>query len=130
MTKRKKIMILICAIAVIAIGFFSVLAFLAYGKIDVYRETSPNGEIEVLIRGGTGFFEFTPRGGSVYELTISKQFFFFGTLIQKKEFIFNADGPSLKEDYIRVDWFEDHVQVEIDNKQHEVNSVKRFVCYF
>ncbi len=130
MTKRKKVMILLCAIAIIAVGLFGVLAFLAYGKIDVYRETSPNGEIEVLIRGGTGFFEFTPRGGSVYELIVSKQFFFFDTLIQKKEFIFNADGASLTEDYIQVDWFEDHVQIVIDNKERTVKSVKRFVCYF
>lgn len=116
MTKRKKVVILLCAIAIIAVGLFAALAFLAYGKIDVYREISPSGDVEVQIRGGTGFFEFTPRGGSYYELIVSKQFFFFGAPILKKDFIFNADGMSLKEDCIQVDWFEDHVQIEIDNK--------------
>ncbi|MDE7234357.1 MAG: hypothetical protein K2N29_04775 [Ruminiclostridium sp.] len=123
-------MILFCAIAVIVVGFTSALAFLAYGKIDVYREISPSGDVEVLIRGGTGFFEFTPKGGFDYELIVSNQFIFFGTPILKKEFHFNADGAPLKEDCVQADWFEDHVEVEIDNKQHQVNSVKRFVCYF
>lgn len=127
--KRKKIAIFFCCLIVIsAIGLFAALAFLAYGKIDVYHETSPQGDIEVRIRGSTGFFEFTPRGATEYELVVSKPGLF-KTTIFRKQFLFNADG-AFTEKCVHVEWSENKVEVEIDNMQHEVNSIKKLVCYY
>ncbi len=102
---------------------------MACGTIDVYHETSPQGDIEVRIRGGTGFFEFTPKGGAEYELVVSKQDLF-RNVIFRERFHFNADGAPLKEECVHVEWSENKVEVEIDNKQHQVNSIKKFVCYY
>ena len=129
MNNRRKITVFFVSLTVIAIIVsLAVLAFIAFGKIDVYRETSPHGNIEVLIRGDTGFFEFTPFGGYEYELVIRKSLF--GSAMLKEQFSFNADGVPLKADCVNIEWHENFVEVYIDNKKHQVNSIKKFVCYF
>lgn len=128
--KRKKIAIFFaCLVVISAIGLFATVAFLAYGKIDFYHEISPQGDIEVRIRGDTGFLEFSPKGGTEYELVVSKRGIF-NTVILRKQFLFNADGAPLEEECVHVEWSENKVEVEIDNRQHQVNSIKRFVCYY
>lgn len=126
--KRKKVAIFLGA-AVVVIGIFAVLAFLAFRTVNVYDETSPQGDIKVQIRDGTGYFAVAAMGGYEYELVISKKNIIYIPIF-KKDFIFNADGAPLKDEYVQVDWFDDKVEITVDNKEHETNSVKRFRCYF
>lgn len=128
-SKRKKALIFLGATAIVVIAVFAVLAFLAFGTVSVYDETSPLGDVKIQIRRGTGYFDFTPRGVHEYELVVSRKDFLY-VPIMKKDFIFNADGAPLKNECVQVDWFDDKVEIAVDNKQNQTNSVKRFVCYF
>lgn len=129
MTKRKKAIIIISVIiALIIASFILILNFLAHGKIVVFRDKSPYDNVEVQIRGGTGFFEFTPMTGFDYEVVVLRKNFIGSSTLLSEEFHYINDGSPLKGEAVDVTWSEDHVTVIV----HYYESLRnpKFICYY
>lgn len=128
MTKRKKAIIIISVItALIITASILILNFLAYGKVVVFRDKSPYNNVEVQIRGGTGFFEFTPMCGFDYEVVVLRKNFIGGSTLLNEEFHYNDDGAPLKDENVDVTWSEDHVTVTIHGFEART---RKFVCNY
>ena len=127
--KLKKAAIFFGAATIVIIGVYAILAFLAFRTVTVYDEISPQGDVKIQIRGDNGFFGVAAMGGYEYELVVSKKKILFVPIL-KKDFWFNADGAPLQKECVSVNWSDDKVEIVVDNKENETNSVKRFICHF
>lgn len=129
MTKRKKaIIIILVTIALMITAFILILNFLAYGKVVVFRDNSPYNNVEVQIRKGTGFFEFTPMAVE-YEIVILRKNFIGSSTLLSEEFIYYNDGGPLKGDAVDVTWSENHVTVTIHSSRGAPKN-RKFVCNY
>lgn len=128
MTKRKKAIIIISVIiALIIASFILILNFLAHGKIVVFRDKSPYNNVEVQIRGRTGFFEFTPMTGFDYEVVVLRKNFIGSSTLLSEEFHYNNDGSPLGDANVDVTWSEDYVTVTIHGREART---RKFVCHY
>ena len=118
MTRKKKtLLIVIAAIAVIVVGLF---IFIINYTTTVYEARSADGEIVVMLEYAESDFlrSFdigTISGGYDYKLTVKKRAGIFYDTIKSKEFYYINDGASLTEDNITVEWNEQTVKVCVDS---------------
>lgn len=123
MTKKKKrvIIIIVCITAFLAIAFFAAYAYIRYGKKVVFGEVSPQGNVEVKIRGDVcGVTE-------EYEIIIKEQGLFKPVLLKEKFINRSGIKGGIDEDNVEVEWLDNKVLVKIT---FNPLNVERFSYYY
>ena len=113
--KKKSLMLVIAAIAVIAVGLF---IFIINYSTTIYETRSADGEIVVRLEYAESdflrSFDVAARGYD-YKLTVKRRLGLFYYTIRTEVFYYINDGVSLTEDDITVEWNEHTVKVCVDS---------------